>query len=90
VVSCELGDIRQTPGGLMVYGDTERWEVPLTPGIGGRDLMVSELYAAVVEGIRPLHNARWAKATLEVSLAVLESSRSRREILLAHQVPTED
>jgi phthalate 4,5-cis-dihydrodiol dehydrogenase len=90
VVSCERGDIRQTPRGLMVYGDEQRWEVPLTPGIAGRDLMVAELYAAVVEGIPALHNARWAKATLEVSLAVLESSRTRREIRLAHQVPSND
>jgi phthalate 4,5-cis-dihydrodiol dehydrogenase len=90
VVSCERGDIRQTPRGLTVYGDQERWDVPLTPGIAGRDLMVSELYAAVVEGVPPLHTARWAKATLEVSLSVLESSRTHREILLAHQVPTND
>ncbi len=90
LVSCERGDVRQTPSGLMVYGDQERWEVPLTPGIAGRDLMISELYAAVVEGITPLHNARWARATLEVSLAVLESARTRREVLLAYQVPTND
>jgi phthalate 4,5-cis-dihydrodiol dehydrogenase len=90
VVSCEHGDIRQTPSGLMVYGDQERWEAPLTPGIAGRDLMVSELAAAVIDGIAPLHSARWAKATLEVSLAVLESSRTHREILLSHQVPTND
>jgi phthalate 4,5-cis-dihydrodiol dehydrogenase len=90
LVSCEHGDIRQTPRGLMVYGDAERWESPLTPGISGRDLMVTELYAAVAEGIPPLHSARWAKATLEVSLAVLESSRTRREVRLSHQVPTND
>jgi phthalate 4,5-cis-dihydrodiol dehydrogenase len=90
LVSCERGDVRQTPSGLMVYGDQERWEVPLTSGIAGRDLMISELYAAVVEGITPLHHARWARATLEVSLAVLESARTRREVLLAYQVPTND
>jgi phthalate 4,5-cis-dihydrodiol dehydrogenase len=74
----------------MVYGDEQRSEVPLRPGIAGRDLMVAELYAAVDDGTPPLHNARWATATLEVSLAVLESSRTRREALLAHQVPTRD
>ncbi|MCA1648061.1 MAG: Gfo/Idh/MocA family oxidoreductase [Chloroflexi bacterium] len=90
IVSCAHGDIRQTPDGLVVYGDQDRWEVPLTRGVAGRDLMVSELCDAVFDGKPPLHNARWARATLEVSLAVLESSRSRREIFLAHQVPTND
>jgi hypothetical protein len=37
-----------------------------------------------------LHTARWAKATLEVSLAVLESSRTRQEVQLEYQVPTLD
>jgi phthalate 4,5-cis-dihydrodiol dehydrogenase len=87
VVSCEHGDIRQTPTGLRVYGDTERWDVPLPADTVGRDVMVAELYDAVVQQQRPLHDARWAKATLEVSLAVLESSHTQQEVLLHHQVP---
>ena len=90
LVSCEHGDVRQTPTGLRVYGDTERWDVPLPQDVVGRDLMVTELYDAETRGIPPLHNARWAKATLEVSLAVLESSHTRQEVLLHHQVPTRD
>lgn len=86
IVSCEHGDIRQTPDGLQIYGDTVRWIVPLEPGVVGRDLMIQELYEAVVNGRSPLHSGRWAKATLEVSLAVLESARTRREVLLEHQV----
>ncbi|HEY2594929.1 MAG TPA: gfo/Idh/MocA family oxidoreductase, partial [Chloroflexota bacterium] len=90
IVSCEHGDIRQTPEGLMVYGDDERWPVPLEPGVSGRDLMIAELYDAVGNGKAPLHSGRWARATLEVSLAVLESARTRREVLLTHQVATGD
>jgi phthalate 4,5-cis-dihydrodiol dehydrogenase len=90
VVSCEHGDIRQTPEGLMVYGDDERWPIPLEPGVSGRDLMIGELYDAVVNGKAPLHSGRWARATLEVSLAVLESARTRREVLLSQQVATGD
>jgi phthalate 4,5-cis-dihydrodiol dehydrogenase len=90
IISCDHGDMRQMPGGLRVYGDTQRWDVPLPEDLVGRDLMVAELYDAVVRGIRPLHDARWAKATLEVSLAVLESSRTQQEVLLRHQVPTPD
>jgi phthalate 4,5-cis-dihydrodiol dehydrogenase len=58
--------------------------------VSGRDLMISELYDAVVNGRPPLHSGRWARATLEVSLAVLESARTHREVSLAHQVPTLD
>ncbi len=90
LVSCERGDIRQTPTGLLVYGDRDRREVPLLANIAGRDLMIRELYAAVTDDIEPMHNARWAKATLEVSLAVLHSSRTRQEIVLSHQVPVLD
>jgi phthalate 4,5-cis-dihydrodiol dehydrogenase len=52
--------------------------------------MIAELYDAVVNGTPALHTARWAKATLEVSLAVLESSRTRQEVQLEYQVPTLD
>jgi phthalate 4,5-cis-dihydrodiol dehydrogenase len=85
VVSCEHGDIRQSPDGLLVYTDSARYEVGL-PNVVGRDNMVAELYEAVVNGVPPLHTARWARATLEVSLAVLDSSRTRQEVLLRHQV----
>jgi phthalate 4,5-cis-dihydrodiol dehydrogenase len=90
IVSCEHSDIRQTPNGLRVYGDLDQWDVPVPNDVVGRDLMVAELYDAVTKGVRPLHNAHWAKATLEVSLAVLESARTNQEIQLKHQVPTGD
>lgn len=90
IVSCERADIRQTPTGLMVYDDTSRWEVPLSLEKAGRDLMIEELYDAVVNGRAPLHSPRWAKATLEVSLAVLESARKHQEVELVHQVPAND
>ena len=90
LVSCQRGDIRQTPEGLLIYGDNERWSVPVDTSVSGRDLMIAELYDAVVHGKAPLHSGRWAKATLEVSLAALESARTSREVLLSHQVPTLD
>ena len=56
----------------------------------GRDVMIAELYEAVVNGRAPLHGGRWERATLEVSLAVLESAGTRREVLLSRQVATND
>lgn len=86
IVSCERGDIRQSPAGLLVYGDEEVREVPLPGGMDGRDVMVNDLYEAIIADRPPLHSGRWGKATLEVQLAVLESSRQRREVILQHQV----
>jgi phthalate 4,5-cis-dihydrodiol dehydrogenase len=90
IVSCEHGDIRQTPSGLKVYADDDIREIQLPQGVSGRDLMIGELYDAVVHGTPALHTTGWAKATLEVSLAVLESSRTRQDVQLKFQVPTLD
>jgi phthalate 4,5-cis-dihydrodiol dehydrogenase len=90
IVSCEHGDIRQTPRGLLIYGDDRRDEIALDLSSNGRDLMIAELYDAVCAGKPPLHTARWATGTLEVSLAILESARTRREVTLHHQVATID
>ena len=48
---------------------------------------MAELYAAVVEGVPPAHGGSWGRANLEVCLAVLQSARERRELLLHHQTP---
>ena len=34
----------------------------------------------------PVHNGRWGKATVEVALAILQSARDGREVVLEHQV----
>ncbi|HEX3247367.1 MAG TPA: Gfo/Idh/MocA family oxidoreductase [Chloroflexota bacterium] len=90
IVSCEKGDIRQSPDGLLIYGEDRMWEEPLTPGIVGRDLMVDEFYRAIRSGEPPNNDGRWAMGTLEVTLAVLQSSREHREVTLTHQVATRD
>jgi phthalate 4,5-cis-dihydrodiol dehydrogenase len=48
--------------------------------------VIDELYAAVVDGKPPLHDGRWAMATLEVCLAMLQSAREGRDVVLSHQV----
>jgi phthalate 4,5-cis-dihydrodiol dehydrogenase len=90
VVSCERGDLRQTPDGLMIYGESEKQEIPLPAGSRGREAEIEELYDAVMNGRRIFHDGRWGEATLEVCLAILDSSRQRKEILLSHQVPSPD
>ncbi len=86
VVSCRKGDIRQTPDGLKIYGETEQREINLPAGSRGREAEVEELYDAVVKGRPVFHGGRWGAATLEVCLAILESAKQRKEIMLSHQV----
>jgi len=88
VVSCEHGDIRQTPDGLFIYGETEKREISLPAGSRGREAEVEELYQAVVNNRPVFHNGRWGEATLEVCLAMLESAEKREEIFLLYQVPS--
>ena len=88
VVSCEGGDMRPTADGIAVYTAEGMREVPIAPGRGvpGRGDVLDELYNAFVNGAPLVHDARWGKATVEVCLAILESSRTRQEVILSHQV----
>ena len=88
VVSCARGDIRQTPDGLFIYGEVDKKEIPLPAGSRGREAEIEELYDAVVNGRPVFHGGRWGEATLEVCLAILDSSKQRKEIFLSHQIPS--
>jgi len=82
IVSCEKADLRPLPTGVMIYADGERRLEALPPPRLPRVEVIDELYAAVLEGRPPLHDGEWAMATLQVCLAILESARQQREILL--------
>ena len=87
LVSCEKGDIRQSPDGLYIYGDEGKQERLLPPSLTAREAEIDELYQAVV-GDRPVfHDGKWGEATLEVVLGMMESARERKEIFMSHQVP---
>ena len=88
LVSCERGDIRQTPDGLFIYGESEKREITLPAGRRGREAEIEELYDAVMHGRPVFHDGRWGTATLEVCLGMLESAEKRQEIFLSHQVPS--
>jgi len=86
LVSCDKGDIRQTPDGLKFYGESDQREITLPAGSRGREAEVEELYNAVVYDRPVFHDGRWGAATLEVCLAMLESAENREEIFLSRQV----
>jgi phthalate 4,5-cis-dihydrodiol dehydrogenase len=86
LVSCERGDLRALPNGVMIYqaGSSRLEELP-QPGVP-RAEVIDELYRAVVHGEAPLHDGAWAMATLEVLLGILRSAREGRDVTLTHQV----
>jgi phthalate 4,5-cis-dihydrodiol dehydrogenase len=93
-VSCERGVMRSAENGIVVYSDRGREELdlrdlqrPEADPSGGLTLAIlGELYDSVIHG-RPLfHDGAWGRATLEVVLALIDSARERREILLSRQV----
>jgi len=90
IVTCQKGDVRQSPDGLYLYTANGRSEVPIEGGAHGREAEMRELYDSVVNDRPAFHDGRWGEATLEVCLAILESSSTHQEIQMKHQVPVLD
>jgi phthalate 4,5-cis-dihydrodiol dehydrogenase len=86
LVSCEQGDIRQTPDGLRIYGDDEVREVAV-PAEHYARVELDVMYRAWVND-EPLayHDGLWGRATTEVCLGILQSAKERKEITLTRQV----
>ena len=82
IVCCECGDLRPVPDGVWVYGDQRREHRTLPAPAVPRFEVIDELHAAVVGGVPPLHDGPWARATLEVCLALLRSAGERRDVEL--------
>ena len=86
LVSCERGDIRQTPDGLRVYTADGVRDVPVALNRSPRDRVLDEWHAAITGTAPALHNGRWGLANLEVCVAALASSAQGGEVLLHEQV----
>ena len=94
VVSCDRGDMRQGKYGVLVYGDKGARDVDVR-GVGRQDFDLEggatvgallEMYDAVVNGVPVYHSGAWGRATLEATLAIVQSAHERREIMLERQV----
>ncbi len=85
IVSCERADLRLMPNGVMVYRNGESRLDSLPPPIIPRVEVIDELYEAIFNNVAPKHDGLWAMATLEVCLAMLQSSHDNREIMLAEK-----
>ncbi|HSV47596.1 MAG TPA: gfo/Idh/MocA family oxidoreductase, partial [Ramlibacter sp.] len=78
----EHADVRPTPTGVWVYGDSKQVLHPLSAPDVPRAEVVDELYGAAFHNVQPLHNGTWARETLAVCLALLESAANNKDIRL--------
>jgi phthalate 4,5-cis-dihydrodiol dehydrogenase len=85
VVTCERGDMRLSPNGIVIHGveGTRELAIPRGPGWRGQGDALDALWDAVREGRPSMHDARWGRTTVEVVQAILQSSAERREVILA-------
>ena len=82
IVSCEHGALRPLPDALLLDLDLQQQRVPLPAPTVPRAEVIDELFAAVREGTAPLHDGAWARATLQVCLALLESAQTQQDVVL--------
>jgi phthalate 4,5-cis-dihydrodiol dehydrogenase len=84
IATCERGDLRLSPTGLVLHGLDGTREIAVPRGIGrsGQGDALDALWQAVREGRPSIHDARWGRDTVAVILAALQSSNERREVQL--------
>jgi phthalate 4,5-cis-dihydrodiol dehydrogenase len=90
IVSCERADLRPLPDGVMIHGDDAVRFDALVPPVIPRREVIDEVHAAIVAGMAPLHDGRWARATLDVCLALRRSALERRDVRVTRQVAVAD
>ncbi len=86
LVSCEKGDIRQSPHGLFVYSAKGKQEIKLPTDRSPRDLVMAEFYDAIIGCAPAVHDGRWGLANLAVCDAAIASSVSGQEEAALYQV----
>ena len=72
--------------GVYVYDDDGLHELKIAAQSQSRDAELRELYDAVKLGKPVYHSGRWGMATLEVAMAINESTKTHKDVQLTHQV----
>lgn len=87
VATCERGDLRLSPNGLVIHGSDGTREVAAPRGVGrpGQGDALDALWRAVRDAQPCIHDARWGRTTIAVILAMLKSSANRREVMLSER-----
>ena len=85
IASCDHADLRPLPDGVAIYGDEVRRFDPMPPPGIHRSGVLDEFCAAAMDGRPAFHDGAWAMATIQVCLAMLQSAREQREVILQEE-----
>lgn len=90
LVSCERGDMRQSPDGLWIDTPQGRTAVRVATEPSPRQLVLNHWIAQIRRGADIANDGSWGLATLEICEAALRSAKLRKEVRLKHQVAVHD
>jgi phthalate 4,5-cis-dihydrodiol dehydrogenase len=84
IVTCAEGDMRATADGVKIYDRDGVREVTLPRGdsMPGRSEVLDDMRLAIRAGDTPIHDGRWGRTTVQIALAILQSAREGREVVL--------
>ncbi|MAV86973.1 MAG: 4,5-dihydroxyphthalate dehydrogenase [Rhodospirillaceae bacterium] len=85
IASCENGDLRPVPSGVLVYSDEKHYKRVLKAPKIPRVEVIDELIGTIENKKDPIHTCSWALANLEACLGILESSKKQKEVFLKYQ-----
>jgi len=85
IALCDRADLRLTPGGVEIFGDTERRFVEAPVGAVPRREVIDALVAAVRENRAVPQSGAWGRASLEVCHAILTSAETGAPVTLGRQ-----
>lgn len=85
IVSCDGADLRLTPNGVEVWGDTDRDFVPAPAEPAPRSPVLRGLYDAIRNGKPPAQSGGWGRASLEICHAILQSAEAGGFVTLSRQ-----
>ena len=71
--------ISNTQTGIMIYDESGAREMPTPKWDGALKVELEDFYESLTEDKPMPHDGRWGMATVETCLAILQSTRERRE-----------
>jgi phthalate 4,5-cis-dihydrodiol dehydrogenase len=84
VVSCSLGDMQQTPEGLLIATAEGEREIKLSNSQSPRDLVLQEIAQTWQGKGSHWHDGQWGYDNLKICEAAITSARSGRECVVSN------
>ncbi|KAB6717157.1 MULTISPECIES: Gfo/Idh/MocA family oxidoreductase [Roseobacteraceae] len=88
IALCDRADLKLTPDGIEVFGDTERHFIEAPFGPAPRRTVLDAVVDAVRKGTAPDQTGAWGLASLEVCHAILTSAAAGQPVDLQYQCRT--